>query len=127
MTNAILRLGSYDELYIIDLNRVLFMQADDHYTHVHYSADIHFMVPSGLGAIEERIAPKIKSYLIRLGRKYIINTHHIYRISTIKGCVCLFDANGNTVSLPISKPILRSLIELMKTGEVKPHKVSDTL
>ena len=92
------------------------MQADDHYTHIHYSANSHFMISYGLGEVEERIKafPKAKTFLIRLGRKYIINTRQIFRISTMKGLVYLLDTEGNTISLQVSKPVLRSLMELMQ-------------
>ena len=32
-----LSLSAHDELYIIDLEKVIYMQADDHYTHIYYS------------------------------------------------------------------------------------------
>ena len=48
-------LSAHDELYRIDLNQVLYMQADDHYTEVYYASGIHFMVPFGLVRIEAQI------------------------------------------------------------------------
>ena len=111
-----LSLSAHDELYIIDLDKVIYMQADDHYTHVFYSSTVHFMVPYGLGEIEQRLSdiPHVKEQFIRLGRKYIINLRLIFRISTIKETLSLTDAHNDTIEIHVSKPVLRSLIELMK-------------
>ena len=35
----------YGELYVVDLDRMLYFEADDHYTHVYYSSGTHFMIP----------------------------------------------------------------------------------
>jgi len=109
-------LNGHDELYIIDLNRVLYLQADDHYTDVYYSSGAHFLVPFGLVRIEDKIAamPEAKLYLLRLGRKYIVNIKRIFRINTTKELMYLADDEGNTLSLHVSKPVLRSLMELMR-------------
>ena len=109
-------LNGHDELYIIDLNRLLYLQADDHYTDVYYSTGAHFLVPFGLVKIEERIAamPDAKIYLLRLGRKYIVNTNRIFRINTTKELLYLADDEGNTLSLHVSKPVLRSLLEYFR-------------
>ena len=111
-----LSLSAHDELYIIDLEKVIYMQADDHYTHIYYSSTVHFMVPYGLGEIEQRLSdiPHVKEQFIRLGRKYIINLRLIFRISTIKETLSLTDAHNDTIEIHVSKPVLRSLIELMK-------------
>ena len=115
-TTTTLCLSAHDELYIIDLKKVIYMQADDHYTHIYYSSTTHFMVPYGLGDIESRLMniPRAKTQFIRLGRKFIINLTLIFRISTIKETVSLTDGNNGTVEIHVSKPVLRSLIELMK-------------
>ena len=112
-TSRQLKLSTKDELFIIDLEKVIYMQADDHYTHVFYSATSHFMVPFGLGSIEEKLGNDPQPQFIRLGRKYIINLHAVFRVSTIKESLFLTDI-GSPVELHVSKPVLRSLIELLK-------------
>ncbi len=115
-TAGSLYLTTHDELHIVDLEKVIYMQADDHYTHVFYSSSVHFMIPYGLGEVEARLAdiPNAKLQYIRLGRKYIINTKTIFRVSTIKETLSLNDVDKGTIELHVSKPVLRSLIELMK-------------
>ena len=109
-------LCAYDELYIIDLERVLYLQADDHYTNVYYASGTHFLVPFGLVKIEALISnmPAVRSHLLRLGRKYIVNTRRVFRINTVKELLYLTDDEGNTLSLHISKPVLRNLINSLR-------------
>lgn len=120
-------LSGHDELYIIDLNQVLYMQADDHYTNIYYASGTNFMIPYGLGRLEEVIRGSgcEAGYLLRLGRKYIVNTNRIFRISTIRDNLYLSDNHGNHVSLHISKPVLRSLIEYMSSRKFVNHNNTD--
>jgi DNA-binding LytR/AlgR family response regulator len=106
-----------DELYVVDLENVLYMQADDHYTHIFYSTSHHFLVPYGLSVIEEIIKQKGSDSveLLRLGRKYIINMSRIYHINSVKGNVSLADDEGKNVVLHISKPIIRGVVELLQS------------
>lgn len=110
-------LGAYDELYLIDLNQLLYFQADDHYTNVYYANGTHFIVPFGLSKIETFVEkkPEFSPYLMRLGRKYIVNTRRIFRISTTKNTLYLSDDHGNNVPLHIAKPVLRALIDLYRS------------
>ena len=112
-------LSVHDELYLIDLNRVLHLQADDHYTDVYYTSGAHFLVPFGLIKIEDRIATmsEAKLYMLRLGRKYIVNTKHIFRINTTKELLYMTNDDGSSTSLHVSKPVLRGLMELIQSKE----------
>ena len=109
-------LSAHDELYILDLNKVLYMQADDHYTEVFYTMGTRFMIPFGLGKIEAVIAEKKKfsDKLIRLGRKYMVNGERIFRISSTKEMLYLVDDDGANVSLHVPKPVLRILIDQIR-------------
>ena len=109
-------LSAHDELYLIDLDKVLYLQADDHYTDVHYVTGTHFLVPFGLIRIEALLATtdSDRFCLQRLGRKYIVNMRRIFRINTVRETLSLVDDLGSNISLHIPKPILRSLIDNMK-------------
>lgn len=109
-------LSAHEELYLIDLDQVLYLQADDHYTEVFYASGSHFLVPFGLVKIEAQIGtlPEARLYLLRLGRKYIVNTHRIFRINITKELLYLTNDEGNCLSLHITKPVLRSLMEYIR-------------
>ena len=115
-------LSAYDELYAIDLDSVLYLKADDHYTDVYYASGAHFLVPFGLVKIEQRLAdmPEVRLYMLRLGRKYIVNIRRIFRINTVREQLFLTDDNGNNIALHVAKPVLRSLIDKMKAQETNP-------
>ena len=114
--DSLLYLCAYDELYVIDLDKVLYMQADDHYTDVYYASGTHFLLPFGLVKIESRLTSvdSERFRLMRLGRKYIVNLRRVFRINTVKESIFLSDDLGNNISLHISKPVLRGLIDSMK-------------
>lgn len=117
--DSLLYLSAYDELYVIDLDKVLYMQADDHYTDVYYASGTHFLLPFGLVKIESRLTSvdSERFRLMRLGRKYIVNLRRVFRINTVKESIFLSDDLGNNISLHISKPVLRSLIDSMKSKD----------
>lgn len=109
--------GLYDELYVIDMEQVMYFQADDHYSHVYYASGAHFMLPFGLAKVEEAIAGRGDGdgTFVRLGRKYIVNMRRIFHISTMKQILMLSDNSGNTLSIHVPKPVLRTLIETLRT------------
>ena len=112
-------LRAYNELYVIDLEMVMYLQADDHYTHVYYSSGTHFMVPFGLSKVEQaitNITTTGERFLIRMGREFILNLRCIYQINTVKQIVMLSDNHGINLSLHLSKPVLRSLIETVNAS-----------
>ena len=112
-------LSSYNEMYVIHCDSVLYMQADDHYTHVTYISGAHFMMPFSLSKVEQYICAldTDERFLVRVGRKYIINLHHVFHVNTVKQIVLLADANGKNHSLTLPKQILRNLI-VMLSGNI---------
>ena len=56
-------LSIYGELYMIDLEMVMYLQADDHYTIAYYASGTHFMIPFGLSKVEAAIIEKLDSDL----------------------------------------------------------------
>ncbi|MBR2239075.1 MAG: LytTR family transcriptional regulator [Prevotella sp.] len=111
-------LVAHDEMFIIDLQKVLYFEADDHYAHVYYASGTHFMVPYGLAKIETALAQKGSEAeaLQRMGRKYIVNTNRIFRVNTITENVSLADDQGGNIFLHIPKTVLRALLDsIMQT------------
>ena len=103
----------HDELYIVDISETLYFMADDHYTHVYYISDLHFMLPIGLARIEEGLeflGVRHPHPFKRLGRKYIINALRILNINTTKQILTLQTATDKTKVLQMPKNILRELL-----------------
>ena len=114
-TGLKLHLGVYGELYVIDLGNILYLEADDHYTHVHYTSGTHFMVPFGMAKVEAAVAGRLGDdrFIIRLGRKYMVNTRRIFHINTIKQVAVLADDHGASITLHLPKHVLRALIDTL--------------
>ena len=116
MGNSRICIAAHDELYMLDLDKVVYFQADDHYTYVYYYADKPFLVPFGLSKIQAAIleAGEPANYVVRLGRKHIVNTHRIFRISTVRETIFLIDDAGDKISIHVPKAALRPLIDFMR-------------
>lgn len=107
-----LNLAAHDELYRIDINRVVYFQADDHYSYVYYNNELHVMLPFGLSVVEQAIDKEQQANcLVRLGRKYIVNTDRIMRVSSTQCKIYLYDEKGKTHSVTLSKPVIRDLMD----------------
>jgi len=109
-------------MYVIDLDRVIYLQADDHYTHVYYTSGTHFMVPFGLSKVEAAISGKLSDdkFLVRLGRKYIVNTRRVFHVNSVKQVVQLTDDHGTNHALRLPKPILHMLMQMLDSSDPQP-------
>lgn len=101
------------EIYMFNLDDALFFEADDHYTRIRTVQGVKIMVPFCLGEIEREIRSKFSEHnnMIRMGRKYIINYNSVFHMNAIKQTVSLSDSHGQVITLYVSKPALRSLMQ----------------
>lgn len=101
------------EIYMLNLDDALFFEADDHYTRIRTVQGVKIMVPFCLGEIEREIRSKFSEHnnMIRMGRKYIINYNSVFHMNAIKQTVSLSDSHGQVITLNVSKPALRSLMQ----------------
>ena len=106
----------YGELFVLDLEKVMYLEADDHYTIVYYASSAHFMLPFGLSHVLETVEKKenVKEYLIRLGRKYVVNTNFIMHVNVVKQIVQMCDNKGEIYTLHFPKQVLREFIMNIK-------------
>lgn len=113
----LLCLNVYGEMYCINIDHVTHFEADDHYTHVNFTSGAHFLLPFGLLRVEEALAALTcdHDHLVRLGRRYIVNIHCVFHINTIKQQLVLTNGQGRSIVLKPSRPVLRELMERMKS------------
>ncbi len=114
----------YGELFRIDLENVMYFQADDHYTHVYLLSGGHFMIPFGLAKVEQAIEEAVSSdkYHLRMGRKYIINMRSVFHVNVMKQVVQLSDNHGAVCSLQMPKPVLRTIIDAIENRTSKEQQ-----
>lgn len=113
---SILLFDTRDELVRVDLMHVVYFEADDNYTSVHFSNGAKVMLLCSLAKMEELIDEKEQGKahpFIRVGKRYIVNQSCILQINTIKKKLVLtsFDT-PQLYALSVSKEALKNLKEL---------------
>lgn len=108
---------TYDGFTSVRSDQVLFFEADDHYSNIFYYSGYSFMLPFGLGAIENTI----KEYqneggdkFMRLGRKYIVNIDYIHQVNTVSQTITFINASANKVTIRLPKNVIRDLIGILE-------------
>jgi len=104
-------LNTRDELMMVDLRKVVYFQANGNYTEFMYICGEKHLVSFGLSKIEESIRlswrANTPSPYARVGRSLIVNTHYLSEISVIRQRLVLGDCDGHSVTLKVSKPLLK--------------------
>lgn len=110
-------LNMRDEMLIIDLQKVVFFQANGNYTELTYIEGQKQMLTLGLSKVEEYIKKALRadipSSFIRVGRSLIINQRYLYSINTLKQKLILSDCANHTYILSVSKSLLKAYKEIM--------------
>lgn len=104
---------NYGELYVVDIDNVMYFKADDHYTHVYYASGAHFMMPYGLSKVEQVVqASAVDSqHFLRLGRTHIVNASFISYVNANRQEVIVTDSHGENHSIQLPKGLLHELMD----------------
>jgi DNA-binding LytR/AlgR family response regulator len=114
-----LHLSNRDELFVIHLDKVLFFEADDHYTLVQYVSGGKFMVPFNLSNILDRLGDSPQ--FVRVGRSHIVNLSFIHHLNATKQMLMLGEDPDHAVKLHLSRPMLRTLMAKVSGVEESPN------
>ncbi|MGM9864366.1 MAG: LytTR family transcriptional regulator DNA-binding domain-containing protein [Lepagella sp.] len=113
-------LNSRDELIVIRLDQVAYLESNGNYSNVVMIGGTKIMLTFGLGKMEQFITNSFRdtgrSYFVRLGRKFIINQKYLFQISVPRQRLVLSDMAGHSYTLSVSKTLLRNYKELMRSG-----------
>lgn len=113
-------LNSRDELIVIRLDQVAYLESNGNYSNVVMIGGARIMLTFGLGKMEEFIMNSFRdtgrSYFVRLGRKFIINQTYLFQISVPRQRLVLSDMAGHTYTLSVPKTLLKNYKELMRNG-----------
>ena len=107
-----------DELLRINIEHILYFEADRNYTKLLLSEGIQFTFAVNIGKVEEMLAVQISepnTVLIRVGKSHIVNKKHILQINLPKQKMLLLASEGKPRELTIPKDPLRALKELLET------------
>jgi DNA-binding LytR/AlgR family response regulator len=118
-------LTSRDELIIIDLRKVAYMEADGNYTSVFMIDGMKIMLSFGLGKMEDYLKGSMDldepSPFTRLGRKLIINENYLFRISITRQKLVLSDQISHSYVIPLAKNLLKAYKEVIASRFNSPQ------
>lgn len=111
-----LKLYNRDEIFIIDLDSVIYFKAEDHYTSVYYGKDSKQLLPFGLSQLEKTInAPtECANHFLRVGRSHLLNLPKIVHASVMKETVTMMTSSCIFVTIHISRSVIRELTRSLK-------------
>ena len=105
-----------DELFVVHLESVAYFKAEDHFSRVFYINGTDVLLPFGLADICEYVCkcddPSVA--FMRIGRSLFLNLHNVSHVNLLKEKLTFVDNYGKSVSLTVSKRLLRSLLRILK-------------
>jgi len=122
MKNYYLYLNSRDELLRIDINKIVFFEADGNYTNIILVNQLKGVVCMNLARMQQVLSEKLKeqaSIFARVGKKYIINLSYVYQINVLRQRLVLSDGEHFTFSLEVSKEALKHLKDLYVSSKLQ--------
>lgn len=115
-------LNSRDELLRLDINNIVYFEADGNYTNIVTKNGLKSVVCSNLSQMKIMLSERVKeeaSIFARVGKKYIVNMRHIYSINTIRQQLTLSDGANFQFTLSIGKDALKALKYLIIENTLK--------
>lgn len=112
-----LMIKTRDELLRINIEHILYFEADRNYTKLLLAEGIQFTFAVNIGKVEDMLATQISdpnTMLIRVGKSHIVNKKHILQINLPKQKLLLLANEGKPRELIIPKEPLRALKELLE-------------
>lgn len=115
-------LNSRDELLRIDIQNIVYFEADGNYTNIVSVNKLRGVVCVNLAQMQKLLSDRLldkASIFARVGKKYIVNLKHIYSINTIRQQIILSDGATFTYQLSIGKDALKELKHLFIENSIK--------
>lgn len=115
MIGSFLFLSSRDELYRIQVSKIVFFEADGNYTHFALCDKQRGGFGVTLAQMQKMLTDNLQeeaSCFARVGKRFIINLNYVQHIEVAKGMLTLSDNSTFAFQLPIAKDALRKLKEM---------------
>ena len=115
-------LNSRDELLRIDIQNIVYFEADGNYTNIISVNKLKGVVCVNLAQMEKLLSERLlekANIFARVGKKYIVNLKHVYSINTIRQQIILSDGATFTYQLSIGKDALKELKHLFIENSIK--------
>ncbi len=109
-------LNTRDELLRMDINSIVYFEADGNYTNIISISNIKGVICANLSKMQALLNEKLHeeaSIFARVGKKYIINLRHVFSINTIHQQIVLSDGVSFVFKLQIGKDALKELKHIL--------------
>lgn len=111
-------INSRDELFVLDLDKVAYIQASGNYLRIVYIGGMQMMITLGLSKLEgmiKMIVPKDRrSPFVRLGRSLLVNQTYLTHINVLKQRLTLSDNQEHSYVLDVPKALLKAYKDLIR-------------
>lgn len=111
-------INSRDELFVLDLDKVAYIQASGNYSRIVYIGGMQMMITLGLSKLEgmiKMIVPKDRrSPFVRLGRSLLVNQTYLTHINVLKQRLTLSDNQKHSYVLDVPKALLKAYKDLIR-------------
>lgn len=111
-------INSRDELFVLDLDKVVYIQASGNYSRIVYIGGMQMMITLGLSKLEgmiKMIVPKDRrSPFVRLGRSLLVNQTYLTHINVLKQRLTLSDNQEHSYVLDVPKALLKAYKDLIR-------------
>lgn len=108
--------NSRDELLRMDMEKIVYFEADGNYTHIVSLNKLKATVATSLTKTEEvltaQLGPEARLFM-RVGKRFIVNFRYVYSVNLAKQHLILSDQENFAYQLPVSKDALKRMKELM--------------
>lgn len=118
MKDVYLQLNSRDEFHKLNTSKIVYFEADGNYTNIITINKLKCVASTNLSGMQKLLSNSLReraSIFVRIGKKYIVNSNYICRISISKQILVLSDCENFAFAINISKEALRKLRELLCT------------
>ena len=111
-------INSRDELFVLDLDKVAYIQASGNYSRIVYIGGTQMMITLGLSKLEgmiKMIVPKDRrSPFVRLGRSLLVNQTYLTHINVLKQRLTLSDNQEHSYVRDVPKALLKAYKDLIR-------------
>ena len=116
MSPDFLYLNSRDSLLRLDINHIVYFEADGNYTNIVSANKVRHTVGMTLSKMQEILASSLAEKALRfarIGKSHIISINHINKIDIPRQLLLLSDGQTFAFRISVSKDALRKLKDLL--------------
>ena len=116
MMQPLIYFNSRDRLIRLDIQKIVFFEADGNYTYIVTANKQKVCVTLNLAHTEEALATQLgdnAKKFMRIGKRFIVNINYIYQVDIQKQVLMLSDCEHFLFQLPASKEALKTVKQLI--------------